>query len=398
MRSADEHLAALLALLPATAVDTVPLAEALGLVAARDIVAIGPLPPFDNSAMDGFAVRAADLDASTVDAPVTLRLSGESAAGHPSPIKVEHGNAVRIMTGALVPHGTDAVVPQELAMNHGERVTFTAPTRAGAHIRRAGEDAVPGDVLVPSGTELRARHLAAAASAGIAHVPVARAPRVAFLVTGDELARPGEILEPGHIHESNATTLGAALAALGAIPADLGLVRDDPEAVRAAVRRTARDGAELIVTTGGASVGDHDAVKAGLAPLGVEFANIAMQPGKPQGLGLVDGVPVVCLPGNPVAVAVCVEVFVGPAIRGMRRAIEPPWEPVTAGVEWMSPPGREQFMPVVIDDRIVRPATTGGSGSHLIARLAAADGLVRVPATADAVRPGDTLAFRRFTT
>jgi molybdopterin molybdotransferase len=218
------------------------------------------------------------------------------------------------------------------------------------------------------------------------------------VVTGDELTRPGTALPPGHIYESNATTLSAALTALGAVVIDLGLVGDDAEMVLESVRQGTRAGVDLIVTTGGASVGDHDAVKAALAPLGVEFVNVAMQPGKPQGLGEVDGVPVVCLPGNPVAVAVCVEVFLGPAIRALRGAPEPPWELATASAAWTSPNGREQFMPVTISDGAVQPATAGGSGSHLIARLAAADGLARVPATAVAVSPGDTLAFRRFTT
>jgi molybdopterin molybdotransferase len=325
-------------------------------------------------------------------------VSGESAAGHPSAVDVAPGTAVRIMTGAPVPAGADAVVPQEIADRDGNLVAFAAPTRAGANIRRAGEDALPGDVLISAGTELRPRHLAAAASAGIAECDVTPAPRVAIVVTGDELVSPGRPLAPGQIHESNATTLASALTALGADPWDLGLIGDNPEGVRSAVERAVADGADLVITTGGASVGDHDAVKAALAGAGVEFTNIAMQPGKPQGAGLVGGVPVLCLPGNPVAVAVCVEVFVGPAVRALRGVPEPTWESVTAGAAWNSPAGREQFMPAVVRDGDVVPATSGGSGSHLIARLAAADGLVRVPAAADAVSPGDTLAFRRFTT
>jgi molybdopterin molybdotransferase len=398
VRSTDEHLALLLRLVQPVKRESVPLSQALGLVAAEDIVATHPIPPFDNSAMDGYAVRLADIAAATEAEPVTLRVVGESSAGHPSDVAMASATTVRIMTGAPVPDGTEAVVPQEHVSLAGDWVTFARPAKRGAHIRRAGEDAVPGDVLVPAGTELRPRHLAAAASAGIAGAVVTPAPRVAFLVTGDELARPGEPLAPGQIHESNATTLAASLTALGAAPVDLGIVGDDPEHVLEAVKRAARERVAFIVTTGGASVGDHDAVKAALSPEGLEFTNVAMQPGKPQGLGLVDRTPVVCLPGNPVAVAVCVEMFVAPAVRALRGVAEPSWETVTAGAAWTSPPGREQFMPAVMEGGLVRPATAGGSGSHLIARLAAAHGLVRVPAASDAVRPGDTLAFRRFTT
>lgn len=397
MRSAQEHLEQVLALVQPLEPQPVPLLDALGGVAAADIVAECQLPPFDNSAMDGYAVLAADVAGASAQDRVTLPVIGESAAGHPSPVPLAPGTAVRIMTGAPVPPGADAVVAQERVGTGSEGVTLDAPIQQGTNIRRAGEDAQPGDLLIPAGTVLRPRHLAAVASAGIATVLSRPAPTVAFVVTGDELVPPGEPLPPGRIHESNATTLAASLTALGAKPMDMGLIKDDAVAVRQAVTTAAEQGAHLIVTTGGASVGDHDPVKEALAGLGVEFLNVAIQPGKPQGLGVVDGVPVICLPGNPVAVAVCMELFVAPAVRALCGVPEPGWEAVVAGEDWSCPPGREQIMPVVFAEGQVRRATSGGSGSHLVARLAAADGLARVPAHVDAVRAGDTLTFRRFT-
>ncbi|WP_082096815.1 molybdopterin molybdotransferase MoeA [Demequina gelatinilytica] len=394
MRSAAEHLAQVLALVREPGFEAVPLAGALGRMLADHVVAAGAIPPFDNSAMDGYAVRAVDVASASESAPVGLEVVGESAAGHPYPGTVGPGTAVRIMTGAPVPAGADAVIPQERVAATATSVLVDAPPALGAHIRRQGEDAEPGSLVVPAGVELRPRHLAAAASCGVAQVLVTRRPRVAFLVTGDELVAPGGALGPGQIFESNATYLAAALASLGAEPVDLGTVGDSGTDVLAAVSGA---DADLVITTGGASVGDHDPVKEGLASAGVSFLTVAIQPGKPQGLGRIGGVPVVCLPGNPVAVAVCVEVFVAPAVRAMLGASEPAWEPMRALEAWRCPPGREQVMPVVLDAGGVRPATSGGSGSHLVARLAVADGLARVRADADAVEAGDIVAFRRFT-
>ncbi|WP_062313557.1 molybdopterin molybdotransferase MoeA [Demequina rhizosphaerae] len=397
MRSAAEHLAQVLALVAPPEPRVVALAEALGEVAAMDVRATVALPPFDNSSMDGYAVRAADVAVATESAPVGLAVAGESAAGHPWSGTVGPGQAARIMTGAPMPAGADTVVPQERVAATAGTVLVDAPAPAGQFVRRQGEDARPGDLVVRAGTMLGPRHLAAAASSGVDRLMVTRAPRVAYLVTGDELVAPGGSLAPGQIFDSNAAYLGAALRALGADPVDLGSVGDRPEDVVAAVVRAVEAGADLVVTTGGASVGAHDPVKAGLAPAGVTFLDVAIQPGKPQGLGRVGGIPVVCLPGNPVAVAVCVEVFVGPAVRSMRGVPEPAWEPRRAREAWHCPPGREQVMPVVIAADGVRPATAGGSGSHLAASLAAADGLARVRAEADEVAVGDIVAVRRFT-
>lgn len=397
MRSVDEHVAAVLGAMRPLQPRRVALAQAAGAVTAEPIVAPGLIPPFDNSAMDGYAVRAVDCAHATAQAPVSLRVVGESAAGYPA-AALGSAAAVRIMTGAPVPLGATAVIAQERVDRDGDLVIVREPAPEGQHIRRAGEDARPGDQLVASGVQLRSRQLAAAAAAGVDRIAVIPAPVVAVIVTGDELVPAGGTLGPGQIFESNGVTLTAALTAAGARVEAAELVGDVGEAVHRAVVAAIARGVDLVVTTGGASVGAHDPAKEGLAPAGIDFVSVAMQPGKPQGLGVLDGVPVVCLPGNPVAVAVCVELFLAPAIRHLRGVPEPDWLHLRAASGWGCPPGREQFMPVVIDGSEVRPATSGGSGSHLVARLAAADGLARVPARVEAVAAGDTLAVRRFTT
>jgi len=364
-------------------------------VTAAEHLAASQSPPFNNSAMDGYAVRSADLAHATSDAPVTLRVTGASRAGHAAAAALEAGCAIRIMTGAPIPAGANAVVAQELVVALDDAASFQMPAPVGAHIRYGGEDVAVGDVVLGAGVLLKARHVAALASAGIAEVEVVSKPRVGFLVTGDELVAPGGRLGPAQIYDSNATYLRAALDALGAESINLGRCGDDPAAVRSIVEEAPVD---VVVTTGGASVGEHDPVKAGLAPVGVEFMTVAMQPGKPQGLGTVAGKAVICLPGNPVAVAVSVELFVGPAVRAMLGVAEPEWVSAVAGAEWTCPRGREQFIPVTWDGREVVPATSGGSGSHLAARLATANALARVTAAVDHVLPGDTVFVRRFYT
>lgn len=394
MRTVDEHVSAALALASAPAAVEVALRDALGLVTAAPVMAAVDSPPFDNSAMDGFAVLWADVRGVTPEAPVSLAVVGESRAGVPATATVTPGNAVRIMTGAPMPAGADTVVPVE-ATDRGRDVVVVREVRAeGAHVRRRGEDALLGAVVIDAGVELAARHLAAAATVGASAVSVYRRPRVGILSTGDELAALGAPLGAGQVYESNSFVLGGAVSGAGGEAVLLGPVGDAVDDVVAAI--TFAD-VDLIVTTGGVSVGDYDVVKAALASLGVEFLPIAMQPGKPQGLGAVDGTPLLCLPGNPVSVAVSFEVFVEPVICAMRGL--PPrggWVTGTVSVGWSSPEGREQFMPVRWEGDAVAPATAGGAGSHLMARLAAAEGLARVPADTTEVRPGDSLMVRRF--
>lgn len=401
MRSLEDHIAAVTALVERGIPEDVSLSDALGRVTAAPHYASHASPAFDNSAMDGYAVRSADLAGASPDQPVSLSVVAESRAGAPSDVALTVGAAARIMTGAPVPAGADAVVPQEVVSRQGDSADFTGAATLGAHIRRRGEDLVEGDTVLDAGVELAPRHLAAAAAAGLGSVSVVAMPRVGYLVTGDELVEPGAMLGDGRIHDSNGVYLATALLRLGAVAVDLGRAGDDPAVVLAAITSANVD---LLVTTGGASVGDHDPVKAALAGRGVDFTPVAMQPGKPQGIGVFDGIPVLCLPGNPVAVAVSVELFVGAAVRAMLGKTEPGWHGAVASVAWNSPVGREQLLPVIFDDDqpahgspSVRPATSGGSGSHLAGRLAAAQGMARVPAEQVSVEPGDTVRIRRFT-
>ena len=392
MRTVDEHAAAVLALAPSAVRVQVPLREACGLVAAAPVLADCDSPAFDSSAMDGFAVRWADLARGV---PVALRVVDESRAGVPAALAVGAGEAIRIMTGALMPSGADTVVAQEVTTSAAGEVTILEARGEGAHVRRRGEDARVGDEVVAQGVELQPRHLAAAATVGVSRVDVFRRPRVGLVSTGDELVEVGTPLAPGQIYESHSYLLEGVVRAAGADPVMWGKVPDSVEALLAVLDMSAVD---LVITTGGVSVGDYDVVKEALTTRGVDFVSVAMQPGKPQGLGVVGTVPVVCLPGNPVSVAVSFEVFVAPLIRHMRGVTAAQgWSSCVAGESWASPVGREQFMPVRWESGIVVPATRRGSGSHLMASLSAADGWARVGADVARVSEGDQLSFRWFT-
>lgn len=394
MRSLESHLEMVRALVQPLPSETVELRDAPGRITSRDHGAAVPSPPFDNSAMDGYAVRVADLTGASPDNPVRLTVVDTARAGHPATLHVGAGHAARVMTGAPVPDGADAVVAQEVVERDGAGAVFQAAPSVGAHIRRRGEDARVGDLVIPRGRTVNARDVAAAAAAGLNKLEVARRPRVGFLVTGDELVAPGAVLGPGQIHDSNGAFLAAALTALGAEPIALPRVGDTPEAVWAAL--TGAPNVDLLITTGGASVGDSDPVKAALASVGVDFSTVAMQPGKPQGIGRVGDVPILCFPGNPVAVVVSTELFGVAAIARMGGVAEPLWHPATALTGWTCPRGREQVMPIVFDNGGVRPATDGGSGSHLAARLGRSEGLARVAADVDEVRAGDAVLVRRY--
>jgi molybdenum cofactor synthesis domain-containing protein len=367
----------------------VPLGEALGRVLAQDVVARWASPPFTNSAMDGYAVRASDAASARPDAPVALGPVGESAAGRPFEGVVSAGQAVRIMTGAVMPEGADAVVPVEQAADDGHVVMVREAPRHAAHVRREGEDIGAGAVALAAGTVLNPARLAAAAAVGHASVPVRRRPVVAIVATGDELVAPGVEPGRGQIADSNSVLLAALVSATGAIPLHVPRTSDDPDAFLDALAGLEAD---LIVTTGGVSQGAYDVVKHALTGKGVDFVAVAMQPGKPQGLGSVGGTPIVCLPGNPVSVLTSFTVFVRPMLRVLAGEPEP--EPMLAlvGEGWRSPAARRQFMPARwLSDGTLAPATAGGSGSHLVARLAAAEVLAVVPEEVDEVHAGDSV-------
>jgi molybdopterin molybdotransferase len=369
---------------PPLPVVAMSIADALGAVVVDDVVAAEPIPPFDNTAVDGYAVQAGD----TATPPVRLAVVGEIAAGDAPEVTIGPGQAARIMTGAPVPPGCDAVVMVEdtAPLDDGRAVEVRAAAAAGDHVRRAGDDVRPGDVVVPAGTVLRPGHLGVLASLGLAEVVVRRRARVGVLSTGDELvdAPPGR-LRPGQIRDSNRPTLLALLREAGCDTVDLGVAPDDEAAITAAVERGVRE-CDAILTSGGVSVGDFDYVKAVLDRLGdMTWMQVAIRPAKPFAFGVVKGVPVFGLPGNPVSSMVSFEVFARPALRRMagHGTVDRPRVSAVAVEPFpRRPDGKIHFVRIVAepgDDGRLRVRSAGGQGSHQLAAMAAADGLAVLP-------------------
>ncbi len=395
--SVEEHLERVLSGVRALAPVDVPLLDALGLVCAEDVVATMSLPSFDNSAMDGYAVRQADVATASAEQPVLLPVVGEIGAGQAGPRTLAPGTAAKIMTGAPVPEGADAIVPYEWTDRGTAKVRVDQAPDPGQHVRPAGDDVAVGDLLVKDGTALNARHVGLLASVGRATVLARPRPRVVVLSTGTELREPGEELGEDSIYDGNSYMLAAAVTRAGGVPQRVGIVRDEPAAFLETLRGTLA-GADLVVTSGGVSQGDFDVVKEALRHEGVWFGAVAMQPGKPQGFGLLDAgpeahVPIVTLPGNSVSAYISFEVFVLPAIRtclGLAPVSRPLLEArLTSSMT--SPAGRRQFMrgQVGVDGegRYVDPV--GGPGSHLIGHLAESNSLIVVPEEVTALDPGD---------
>jgi molybdopterin molybdotransferase len=378
VRTVEEHQAVVSALLSPLAEESVPLPAAHGRVLARDVLARVALPGFDNSAMDGYAARWADV-ATAAQTPVRLSVAEDIPAGRADVVPLAPGTVHRIMTGAPLPPGADVVVPVELTDARTDVVEIRDAPPAGSHLRAAGEDIAAGAVALTAGTPLGAAQLGLAAAVGVTTVPVRRRPRVLVLSTGSELVEPGQALQPGQIYESNSTLLTAAVEEAGGEARRLHFVPDDVDQFLATVRAELA-GADLLITSGGVSAGAYEVVKDAFRGLGtVEFAKVAMQPGGPQGAGTVDGVPVVTLPGNPVSSFVSFEVFVRPALRrAMGHAFpERLRVPARLAGPLRSPPGRRQFLRGRFDGDQV--SQVGGPGSHLVAHLARANCLVVVP-------------------
>lgn len=316
MISVGEARARILAAFTALPAETVPLPDALGRVLAEPAVARLTQPPFAAAAMDGWAVRAADIVPASADAPVTLRRIGESAAGHAFAGTVGAGEAVRIFTGAPLPAGADAVVMQEDCEDAGARVRVGRAVPAGRFIRPAGLDFTAGEEVLPKGRLLTARDVALAAAANLPWLRVHRRPRVAVLATGDEIALPGDPLGPSQIVSSNALGLCALVTSQGGLAHNLGVAKDDPEHLAAMAAGAA--GCDLLVTTGGASQGEHDHVRDVLGGLSLDFYRVAMKPGKPLIFGTANGVPLLGLPGNPVSTGVAAVLFLVPLLRHLQ--------------------------------------------------------------------------------
>ncbi|MGY1742338.1 MULTISPECIES: molybdopterin molybdotransferase MoeA [unclassified Blastococcus] len=375
MRTVEEHRAVVGGLLPAMTAERVPLAQAHGRVLAADLPALVALPGFDNSAMDGYAARAAEL----AQLPARLPVADDVPAGRTDVRPLAPGTVQRVMTGAPLPDGADVVVPVELTDARTDVVEIRDCPAAGTHLRRAGEDIAASSVALPAGTPLGAAQLGLAAAVGYREVPVARRPRVLVLSTGSELVEPGAELLPGQIYESNSALLAAAVVDAGGTARTLHFVPDDVDQFLTAVRAELAT-ADLLITSGGVSAGAYEVVKDAFAALGtVEFVKVGMQPGGPQGAGTVDGVPVVTLPGNPVSSFVSFEVFVRPALRRALGHATPDrlHAPAVLTDPLRSPPGRRQFLRGRYDGG--RVSQVGGPGSHLVAHLARANCLVVVP-------------------
>lgn len=394
--SADEYRARLLAHAEPTRTIRTAVGQAAGLVLAEDLHARLDIPPFDNSAMDGYAVRSADISGATAEHPSVLPVTDDVPAGRTDRLTLAPGTAIRIMTGAPMPEGADTVVQVEATDGGTEQVSIREPREPGMHVRPAGEDLRVGDPVLSAGTRLTARHLGAAVAAGFGEVLVHTRPRVAVISTGSELVRAGAIPAFGQIPDSNSHVLAASVREAGCLADRVGAVPDD-EAELCGTLADVAPQVDAIILSGGVSVGAYDVVKAVLAPVPTMwFGPVAMQPGKPQGSGtLPDGTLVITLPGNPVSVYVSFEVFVRPVLRRLAGEldVEPRFVPARAAVPWRSPAGREQYMPVTISHEgitpLVHPASRRGSGSHLVGGLAGADGLARVPAEVTQVNEGD---------
>nr|WP_167675796.1 gephyrin-like molybdotransferase Glp [Rhodococcus sp. B10] len=361
--------------------ESVTVADAVGRVAHTDVASPVDLPLFENSQMDGYAVRAADI----ASVPAVLRVVGTVAAGGAHDRTLQPGTALKIMTGAPVPDGADAIVPVENTTSDGDDVTIDVSREAGEYIRQQGSDVRRGMVLVRAGQLLAPRHVAVLAAVGLSHVDVVSRPRVAVITTGAELVDAGSDLQPGQIYDSNGITLAAHLRANGADVVAVLRSSDDPEVFRG-VLASAVTAADLVITSGGVSKGDFEVVKDALEPMGGTFGSVRMQPGGPQGTAVVDGVPVLNFPGNPVSTVVSFVVFARDIVREAAGLSPLPKHTVPLKNSIDSIRGKRQFLRGSVQDGHV--SLVAGPGSHLVAAMAWADVLVDVPADVTALDAG----------
>lgn len=420
-KTAEQHYNDVISLGQPLPAAEVAVSQARGLVLVEDVYALHSVPPFTNSAMDGFAVRTVDVVPGQA-----LAVTDDVPAGRADVPSLAPGTAIRVMTGAQIPIGADSILQVELTENPEQnmltappaQIVPTAKPKLGAHFRLEGEDIQAGQLAFRAGAELTSAHLASLVSLGFSSATIHRRPLVGILTTGDELAAPGQSLEPGHVPDSNTALVSALVAERGGAPRMIGIRGDDPNGFAERLREAAAQ-VDLIITTGGVSAGAFDVVRAAMSDDGVVFEKVAMQPGKPQGWGNISQsaphtskdfdfptipthvVPILCLPGNPVSVFVSMQLFGLPLIDALMgrptRSFDALFTPETLGAGWLHKTGREQFMPVMRDaNGNVVPAHQGGSKSHMIATLPYATGLARVPADAAEVRAGETIGVLWF--
>ena len=406
LSTVEAYQAAILEAITPLAPTSLELSSAEGCVLAEDVTAAVALPSFDNSSMDGYAVHAADVAGAAKDSPAVLPVTGEIAAGDVGVYRLAPGAAIRIMTGAQLPAGADVVIPVEWTDGGDARVAIYRAAERGNAVRYVGGDAAEGETLLTAGTRMRPMQIAVAASAGRKAVTVRPRPRVVVLSTGDELSEPGTPLVPGRIWDSNSYMIAAAAREAGAVASRHSGLPDDPKGVLPALEEQLIH-ADLLITTGGVSMGgEHDVVKAALQKLGtVTFHKVAMQPGMPQGFGVIGqggtggvggvgakrGVPIFTLPGNPVSAYVSFQMFVRPAIAALQGAndlsLRAAAATLTAPVR--SPSGRRSYLRGVLDGSRVTPLS--GQGSHQIAYLGRANALIIVPEQQTQLPAGETV-------
>lgn len=384
------HRAFVLADLVQTPVVDAPIDGALGLALARRVRAKFPLPPFTNSAMDGYAVRAADV----AQAPIVLPVRGDIPAGFSQDLPLAGGTAHRIMTGAPLPSGSDAVVRVEWTDGGTDEVRIDRSVPAGAEVRHRGGDVEAGDEIGRPGESIGAADIALFASLGMTEVATYRPPRVAVVSTGDELTPVGQVLPPGAIYDSNSHLMAALVRASGGQVAACVQLTDDVTQAGAVLGELAKN-CDLIVTMGGISAGAYEVIKEVFAALGgVTFTSVAVQPGKPQGFGFLDGTPLIALPGNPVSSLVSFELFVRPAMRkigGFSCLDRPHLTARTAG-EIKASADRVRYVPAHLDSSCAVVTPPSRHGSHLIAKAAGANCLIEVPAGADVIAADSQVA------
>jgi molybdopterin molybdotransferase len=400
MRTVDEHLTEILGSVKVLPPLDLALLEAQGTVLAEPVSAPVPLPPFDNSAMDGYAVVAADIAAATDAAPVTLPVVGDIVAGDTGVSAIRTGLTARIMTGAPLPAGADAVIPVEWTDGGNATVKVFRAAPPGNYIRRAGEDVLAGQVVAEAGTRLTAPQLGMIAAVGRPRVTVRPKPRVVVVATGDELREPGSTLAPGQIWESNSFMLTAAVVEAGGVGFRQATVEDEPGKVLEMLQdQLVR--ADAIVTTGGVSMGTRDVVKEVLSTTGtVGFHKVRMRPGKPQGFGLLEGTPVFTLPGNPVSAYVSFQVFVRPALLAMQGLPPEPLPTVSAVLaeDVKSPAGLRHYLRGKLSFNRGSYSVTAADvqGSHQLGSLSSANALIELPEDVEALPAGSHVNVLRL--
>ncbi|MCT7658607.1 molybdopterin molybdotransferase MoeA [Mycobacterium deserti] len=388
MRSVDEHRQVVAGLFATAASTAVPLADALGLVLAQDVIAPLSLPGFDNSAMDGYAVIADEIADASADQPVSLPVVEDIPAGRTDALTLKAGTAHRIMTGAPLPAGATAVVPVEATNAATDTVEIRVGAKPGQHIRRAGEDVTAGTTVLAAGQVVTPAALGLTAALGLGELSVIPRQRVLVMSTGSELVAAGTPLKPGQIYESNGVMLTAAVREAGADVVFTPMTDDNVEVFREALDRYCAD-VDLIITTGGVSAGAYEVVKDALTD-SVDFVKVAMQPGMPQGCGTVNGTPIITLPGNPVSALVSFEVFIRTPLRAAMGLPNPerPRRTAVLTEDLTSPRGKRQFRRGVLDADAGTVTSYGPPASHHLRWLASANCLLEIGEDVDQLTAG----------